>query len=102
MSTTTISDRITVTHHPDGHISVGVTVPLPLYDGGQTYDASIFDGFAGGKYNIAAAVWSIGLGERNRIPAAEFPTIQDAEIFLIALAELALRANGFYTKSGAA
>jgi hypothetical protein len=88
--TSTINDRITVTHRPDGSINVEARAPQPLY-GDETYNAIVFDGFCGNRYAFAT-VW---VGEtRHKIPTVELADMSEAEPYLVTLATLALAANG--------
>ena len=88
----TLADRISITRNPDGAIFVEATAPLPLY-GDETYDGIIFDGYLGTKLWCGAS-WRIGNGERTSIRPCQFCTPEEAEQFLVALATLALNANG--------
>ncbi len=90
MSTTTITDYITVTHRPDGSINVEARAPQPLYDD-QTWNPVVFDGFCGNRFAFATTY----IGEvRHKIPAVELADMSEAESYLVTLATLTLAANG--------
>ena len=95
MSTTTISERITLTRHPDGAITVNAYAPAPLHaddpSDERTYQSEVFHGYYGNGF--ALPMWRDASGGYVDLPAAEVDA-DKAEEFLRALAELALRANG--------
>lgn len=95
MSTTTISDRIAVTRHPDGALTVNGYAPKPLYTDrphGKTYESEVFHGY----YHTngwANGMWDNGHGGYAHMAGVQVPTDR-AEQFLTTLADLAVRANG--------
>jgi hypothetical protein len=91
VSGTSITERITITWHPDGSINVEARAPRPVLYGDQTYNAVVFDGFCGNLFAFATTY----IGEiRHKIPAVELADMSEAETYLVTLATLALAANG--------
>lgn len=107
MSTTSITERITVTINPDtGSITVRARAPHPVLD-----SQLVFDGFCSRNYRGAdrVFVWATAyIGEPapetklamaidgvcHQIPAVELSDETEGQSYLIALATLALAANG--------
>ena len=90
MSSTSITERITITRHPDGSVNVEARAPRTLYDD-QTWNPVVFDGFCGNRFAFATTY----IGEvRHKIPAVELADMSEAEPYLVTLATLALAANG--------
>lgn len=93
MSTTTLSDRITVTRHPDGALTVNGYVQRPLFTDdpdGRTYKSEVFHGYYGRGYALSTIADSAGA--YSILPEVEVDAAK-AEQYLTALADLAVRAN---------
>lgn len=90
MSTTTITEPITVTRHLDGSITVDAFVEREAYPG-RTYESEVFHGFCGTNGFVFAS-WIVG-GRSGSTGPAQVDR-GDAEKYLVGLATLVLAANG--------
>lgn len=89
MSTTTITEPITVTRHPDGGITVDAFVPREAYPG-RTYQSEVFHGFCGHN-GFTFSTWTVDGVSGSSGPAQV--SADDAEKYLVSLAKLVLAAN---------